>query len=330
MLRSLVTVLAVALMMVAGTAGADDAFPTRVITIVNPFPPGGSVDLTGRPLAASMERILKQPVVMNNKPGASGAVGMQSVAVAKPDGYTILVTVPAISMLPEVDKLFSRPSTYTRDQFVPLALINADPTIIVVNVETAAKRGWKTIKDVLEDAKKRPGEITFSSSGIYGASHVPMEWLLQAAGGLKMRHLPTTGGGPATTAVLGGHADLWCSPPAVASAHIKSGKLKPLAVTGAARHPHFPDVQTLKELGYDVDYYLWVGLFAPKATPVPVVKVLREAIKQAVDDPAYKSAMEKVQTPINYKDADEFRAWYDADATRLATVIQRMGRVEAK
>jgi tripartite-type tricarboxylate transporter receptor subunit TctC len=330
MLRSLVTVLAVALMMVAGTAGADDAFPNRVITIVNPFPPGGSVDLTGRPLAASMERILKQPVVMNNKPGASGAVGMQSVAIAKPDGYTILVTVPAISMLPEVDKLFSRPSTYTRDQFVPLALINADPTIIVVNVETAAKRGWKTIKDVLEDAKKRPGEITFSSSGIYGASHVPMEWLLQAAGGLKMRHLPTTGGGPATTAVLGGHADLWCSPPAVASAHIKSGKLKPLAVTGAARHPHFPDVQTLKELGYDVDYYLWVGLFAPKATPAPVVRVLREAIKQAVDDPAYKSAMEKVQTPINYKDADEFRAWYDADATRLATVIQRMGRVEAK
>jgi tripartite-type tricarboxylate transporter receptor subunit TctC len=317
-------------MMVAGTAGADDAFPNRVITIVNPFPPGGSVDLTGRPLAASMERILKQPVVMNNKPGASGAVGMQSVAIAKPDGYTILVTVPAISMLPEVDKLFSRPSTYTRDQFVPLALINADPTIIVVNVETAAKRGWKTIKDVLEDAKKRPGEITFSSSGIYGASHVPMEWLLQAAGGLKMRHLPTTGGGPATTAVLGGHADLWCSPPAVASAHIKSGKLKPLAVTGAARHPHFPDVQTLKELGYDVDYYLWVGLFAPKATPAPVVRVLREAIKQAVDDPAYKSAMEKVQTPINYKDADEFRAWYDADATRLATVIQRMGRVEAK
>jgi tripartite-type tricarboxylate transporter receptor subunit TctC len=157
MLRSLVPVLAAALMTVAGTAGADDAFPNRVITIVNPFPPGGSVDLTGRPLASSMERILKQPVVMNNKPGASGAVGMQSVAVAKPDGYTILVTVPAISMLPEVDKLFSRPSTYTRDQFVPLALINADPTIIVVNVETAAKRGWKTIKDVLEDVIQRMG-----------------------------------------------------------------------------------------------------------------------------------------------------------------------------
>lgn len=314
----------------ARVAAAQEPYPTRPITIVVAFPPGGLADLTARPLASALERILKQPIVVNNKPGAAGAVGNHSVAIAKPDGYTILVTVPAISMLPEVDKLFSRPSTYTRDQFVPLALINADPTIIVVNVETAAKRGWKTIKDVLEDAKKRPGEITFSSSGIYGASHVPMEWLLQAAGGLKMRHLPTTGGGPATTAVLGGHADLWCSPPAVASAHIKSGKLKPLAVTGAARHPHFPDVQTLKELGYDVDYYLWVGLFAPKATPAPVVRVLREAIKQAVDDPAYKSAMEKVQTPINYKDADEFRAWYDADATRLATVIQRMGRVEAK
>ena len=330
MIRSLVIVVTVAVMAAAGAAGADEAFPNRPITIINPFPPGGSVDLTGRPLSASMERILKQAVVMNNKPGASGAVGMQSAAVAKADGYTILITVPAISTLPEVDKLFARPSTYTRDQFVPLALINADPTILVVNTETAAKRGWKTVKDLLEDAKKRPGEITFASSGIYGASHVPMEWLLQAAGGLKMRHLPTAGGGPATTAVLGGHADLWCSPPAVASPHIKSGKLKPLAVTGATRHPHFPDIPTLKELGYDVDYYLWVGLFAPKATPAPVVKVLREAIKQAVDDPAYKSAMEKIQTPINYKDGEEFKTWWDADASRLAEVIKRVGRGETK
>jgi tripartite-type tricarboxylate transporter receptor subunit TctC len=326
MLRPLVTALLILGLAFAGFAEAQEGFPSRPITIVNPFPPGGQADLTGRPLAASLERILKQPVVLVNKPGAAGAVGMQSVAVAKPDGYTILITVPAISTLPEVDKLFERPPTYTRDQLAPLALINADPTILVANVE----QPWKSVKELLDDAKRRPNEIIFSSSGIYGASHVPMEMLLQAAGNLKMRHLPTAGGGPATTAVLGNHAQVWTSPPGVASPHIKSGKLRPLAVTGAARHPHFPEVPTLKELGYDVEYYLWIGLFAPAATPAGPMKALREAVRQAVDDPAFKSAMEKIQTPIAYKDADEFRTWLDVDAARLAGVIRRIGKVEVK
>ena len=327
MIRTLTTALTLAmLLLVTGMAAAQEAFPTRPVTMVNPFPPGGLADLTGRPLASAMEKVLKQPVVVSNKPGAAGAVGTQSVSVAKPDGYTILITVPAITTLPEVDKLFGRTPVYTRDQFAPLALVNADPTIIVVNSELP----YKTVKDLLDDARRRPGEIVFSSSGIYGASHVPMEMLLQAAGGLKMRHLPTTGGGPAMTAVLGNHAALWCSPPAVASAHIKSGKVRPLAVTGATRHPSFPDVPTLRELGYDVEYYLWIGMFAPKSTPAGPLKVLREAIKQAVADPAFKTAMEKVQTPIAYKDADEFRAWWDAEAVRLAEVIKKIGRVEEK
>ena len=325
-MRSLRTALVIVMVVVTRAASADEPFPTRPITIVNPFPPGGQADLTGRPLASSLERILKQPVILANKPGAAGAVGMQSVAVAKPDGYTILITVPAISTIPEVDKLFGRAPTYTRDQLVPLARINADPTIIVAHPEMP----WRSAKELLEEVKRRPGEIVFASSGIYGASHVPMEMLLQAAGGLRMRHLPTTGGGPATTAVLGGHAQLWCSPPGVASPHIKSGKLRPLAVTGAARHPNFSDLPTLRELGYDVEYYLWIGLFAPKNTPGSVMKALREAVRQAVDDPAFKSAMEKIQTPIAYQDADEFRAWLDVDAARLAEVIRRVGRVEVK
>jgi tripartite-type tricarboxylate transporter receptor subunit TctC len=327
MIRTLAIAVAAVVALAAGPAvAADEAFPTRPITIVNPFPPGGLADLTGRPLAAAMEKVLKQPVVMTNKPGAAGAIGMQSVAVAKPDGYMILITVPAITTVPEVDRLFGRTPTFTRDQLAPLALINADPTIIVVNADLP----YKSLKDVLDDAKRRPGEIVFSSSGIYGASHVPMEMLLQAAGGLKMRHLPTTGGGPATTAVLGNHAQLWCSPPGVASAHIKSGKLRPLAVTGATRHPNFPDVPTLRQLGYDVEYYLWIGMFAPRGTPAGPVKSLREAIKQAVADPAFRGAMDKIQTPIAYKDAEEFKAWWDAEAVRLAEVIKKIGRVDEK
>jgi tripartite-type tricarboxylate transporter receptor subunit TctC len=310
----------------ATPASADDPYPTRPITIVVPFPPGGIADLTARPLAASLERILKQPVVVTNKTGAAGAVGMQSVAIARPDGYTLLLGLVSISLLPERDALFGRPPSYTRDQFVGIARLNADPTVLVVNAELP----WKSLKELLDDARKRPGEITYASSGIYGASHVPLEMLLQAAGGLKMRHLPTTGGAPATTAVLGQHAALWASPPALALPHVKAGKLRPLATWGASRLAAFPEVPTLKELGYDLEYYAWAGLFAPRAVPPAVFKTLREAVRQAVQDPELRSAMDKVQTPIAYQDADEFKTWWDRDAQRLAEVVRRIGRVEDK
>jgi tripartite-type tricarboxylate transporter receptor subunit TctC len=313
-------------LVVAAPAAADEPYPTRPVTIVVPFPPGGIADLSARPLAAALERAFKQPVVVTNKAGAAGAVGMQSAAIAKPDGYTLLLGLVSISTIPEVDALFGRPPAFTREQFVGIARLNADPPLLVVNAELS----WKSAKELLDDARKRPGEITYTSSGIYGASHVPLEMLLSAAGGLKMRHLPTTGGGPATTAVLGKHAALWASPPALALPHIKAGKLRPLATWGATRLAAFPDVPTLKELGYDVEYYLWAGLFAPRGVSPAVVKTLREATRAAVADGEFKAAMDKAQTPIAYQDADEFKAWWDRDAAMLADVIKKIGRVETK
>lgn len=302
---------------------AQEPYPTRPISIVNPFPPGGIADLTGRPLAATFERLLKQPVVIVNKSGAAGAVGAQFASVAKPDGYTLLIALVSISSTPEVDKLFARAATYTRDQFVGIARLNADPPILVVNGP------WKTLKELVDDAKKRPGEITFASSGPYGASHLPLEMFLQSAG-LKMRHLPTTGGGPATMAVLGGHALLWASPPALAAPHIAAGKMRALATWGATRLAAFPDVPTLKELGYDVEYYIWTGLFAPRGIPAGVLQTLRDATRRAVQDDEFKSAMDKAKMPIAYQDADEFKTFWDADAKRIASVIQFIGKTEAK
>jgi tripartite-type tricarboxylate transporter receptor subunit TctC len=154
--------------------------------------------------------------------------------------------------------------------------------------------------------------------------------LLQAAGGLKMRHLPTAGGGPAMTAVLGGHADFWASTIGPATPHVKSGKVRGLAVTTAKRSEAFPDVPSLKELGYDVDYTLWIGIFAPRATPPAVLKTLRDATKQAVEDPAFRTALEKMNVPVAYQDADEFARFLDADAVRLADVIKKIGKIEVK
>jgi tripartite-type tricarboxylate transporter receptor subunit TctC len=319
-------VLIVLALVVAVPAVADEPYPTRPVTIVVPFPPGGIADLTARPLAAALERGFKQPVVVTNKAGAAGAVGMQSAAIAKPDGYTLLLGLVSISTIPEVDALFGRPPAFTREQFVGIARLNADPPLLVVNAEMP----WTSVKELLDDARKRPGEITYTSSGIYGASHVPLEMLMNAGGGLKMRHLPTTGGGPATTAVLGKHAALWASPPALALPHVRAGKLRPLATWGATRLAAFPDVPTLKELGYDVEYYLWAGLFAPRGVSPAVVKTLREATRAAVADGEFKAAMDKAQTPIAYQDADEFKAWWDRDASMLADVIKKIGRVETK
>lgn len=132
------------------------------------------------------------------------------------------------------------------------------------------------------------------------------------------------------TAVLGGHAAMWASPPAIAAPHIKAGKIRGLATWGGTRLAAFPEIPTMKELGYDIEYYLWAGLFAPKNVPAPVIKVLREATRQAVEDTEFKGAMEKIQTPIAYQDAEEFRGWWENDAKILAEVIKRIGKVEAK
>jgi tripartite-type tricarboxylate transporter receptor subunit TctC len=324
MIRKLSLALGVVLTL-TGVAAADD-FPSRPITMVAPFPPGGVADLTARPLAASMEKVLKNPVAVLNKTGAAGAVGMQYVATSKPDGYTLLLALSSISIIPEADKLFGRPPAYTIDQFTPLALLSADPTVLVVRTESP----WKTAKEFIEDAKKRPGQISYSSSGIYGTLHMAME-LLSHSAGIKMRHVPMSGGGPAVTALLGGHVDALASGPSAVLPQIKAGKLRALAGWGDKRVASLPDVPTFKELGYpDAEFYIWAGLFAPKGLPEPVMAKLLDATKTAVDQPEFKSAMEKMETPITFRQGADFQRFFDADAKRLAAGVQKVGKVEAK
>ena len=330
--RAVVAVVGCAVVLVAsavapvGVVVGDEPYPSRPITLLVPFPPGGVADLTARPVAASLERILKTPVPVVNKTGAGGAVGMQSVAVAKPDGYTLLLALSSISIIPEADKIFSRPPAYTVDQFAPIALISADPTVLVVRSESP----WKTAQDFIDDAKKRPGQISFSSSGVYGTLHMAME-LLSHAAGIKLRHVPYAGGGPALTALLGGHVDALASGPSVVLPHVKSGKLRVLAGWGDKRVAAMPDAPTFKELGFpDAEFYIWAGLFAPRGTPEPVLQKLREATRAVVADPEFKAAMDKLQTPVVFKQGEEFRTFFDADARRLAEGVRKVGRVETK
>ena len=302
---------------------AQETYPSRPITLIVPFPPGGVADLTGRPTAIALEKVLKQPVVIANRPGAGGAVGNSLVANAKPDGYTLLMALSSISVIPEADKLFDRKPAYTLDQLAPLALISADPTILVVHPSLPVR----SLKELIALAKAKSGQMSYSTSGIYGALHMPMEMFLHAAN-LKMRAVHTNGGGPAITILLGGHVEMTVGGPAAIASHVKAGRLRPIVGWGAKRHEAFPQVPTFKELAYDIEYYIWAGVFAPKGTPEPVMKTVRDAVRKAVDDPDFKATMQKIDSPIQYLDAPEFAKYWANDAKRLAEAVKAVGRVE--
>jgi tripartite-type tricarboxylate transporter receptor subunit TctC len=308
----------------ARQAIAQDAYPSHTITVVSPFPPGGVSDTITRPLDAALEAVFKQPVVLENKAGAAGAVGAQFVAAAKPDGYTLLTHIVSISGFAAVDKLFGRSPKFTNADFIPIARVIADPIVMIANKDLP----YKTLKDLVADAKANPDKLLYSSSGLYGASHIPTVLFAKSAGDLQMRHLPTNGGGPAVTAVLGGNVSFFLSPTSIALPHIRAGKVNALAVSSAKRIKSLPDVPTFKEQGYDLEYYFWVGLFAPKGTPAPIINTLREGVNKAAHSKQFLDTLDNLGQELAYMDQPEFTTFWAADAKRQEDAINAIGRVQ--
>lgn len=305
-----------------GSASAQDAYPSHAITIINPFPPGGAVDVVTRPFAAMLEPLLKQPVIIETKAGAAGQVGAQVAASAKPDGYTLLAHLPSISGFEAVDKTFGRAPKFTRADFIPIARLTEGPMVLVVNDQ----QPYKTLKELVDDAKKRPDEIIFSSSGLYGALHLPTALFMNTAG-IKMRHLPTSGGGPALTAVLGNNSQVLVTSIAAASGQMKAGKLRALACFSPKRAASLPDVPTMEELGYNVEFSIWVGLFAPKGTPALAIAKLRTETKKVVENEQFKKAMENIGDVVAFLDQPEFAKFWDEDAKRVEQAVSLIGKV---
>src|SRR5690606_31018363 len=202
-------------------------------------------DTVGRPIADALSRDLGQSVVVENKAGAGGAIGAGEVARAKPDGYTIMMMLSSISVLPEADKILGRKAAYETNQFKPIARFTADPTVLVVRADSP----WKTAKEFIEASKKEPGKIDYGSSGIYGSMHVPMA-MLESAADIKLNHVPYTGAGPAVAALLGGQVQALSTGPSSVLQHIKAGTLRPLAHWGDKPLAALPDVPSLQSLGY--------------------------------------------------------------------------------
>ena len=305
-----------------GLASAQD-FPNRTITIIVPAAPGGGNDTTARPLAQVLGKILGQSVTVVNRPGAGGSIGAAFAAAAKPDGYTLVMPLATVAAIPEADLLHGRKPSFTMDQFTSIALISADPNQLAARADAP----WRNIAELVADARQNPGKITYGTSGNYGPSHFMTEMFAHAAG-IKLNHVAYGGGGPALIATLGGQVSLVPVVPAAALPHVQAGKLKILAGAGAKRLAALPEVPTFRELGYDFEYHLWVGMFAPAGTPAPIVALLRDAVKRAAQSQELIQGLARLQVEMAYLDAPEFEQFWRADARRVIDVVRRIGRVE--
>ncbi|KAF1020390.1 MAG: hypothetical protein GAK30_02534 [Paracidovorax wautersii] len=304
-------------------AGAEDLYPARAVTMVVPFPPGGAADIAARPVGEAMGRFLKQPIVIENKPGAGGGIGMAQVAKARPDGYSILMALSSVVVLPEADAVLQRRPMFGLAQLLPVARFTADPVVLAVRADSP----WQDYAQFVEALRAKPGAYSFGSSGNYGTMHIPFEQL-NAAVGTSMLHVPFTGAGPAVAALLGGQVDAVATGPSTVASHIQAGKLRALAHWGEGRIPTLPDVPSLKELGVQAVYLQWTGLFAPAATPGAVVERLREAARFVANDPHANQSLKAAGTSMQYLDTPDFTPFVAQEARTLAKVVQRIGKVE--
>jgi tripartite-type tricarboxylate transporter receptor subunit TctC len=302
---------------------AQDDYPSKPITMLVPFPPGGVADTVGRPVAEAMGRYLKQPVVIENKGGAGGGIGMAQVARSKADGYTVLMALSSLVVLPEADKVLKRAPMFQLDQLKPIARFTADPTVLVVRADSP----WKTYAEFQAYVKANPAKISFGSSGNYGTMHVPMEQL-KVATSTYMLHVPYTGAGPAVMGLLSGQIEAVSTGPASVAQQIKAGKLRALAHWGDGRLSSLPDVPSLKEVGVPITYAQWSGLFVPANTPAIVVEKLRQAAKFAAQDARAQQALAASGTAFMFQDMNEFEKYVATDAKDMAGLVQRIGRVD--
>ena len=295
----------------------------KPITMIVPFPPGGVADTVARPVAESLARELKQQVLVDNRAGAGGATGIGAAARAAADGYTVLLSLSSISILPEADKILERKPQFTLEQFVPIARLTADPTVLVVRAEAP----WKTLAEFVADAKAKPGTYNYGSSGNYGTMHVPME-MLKSAAAFRMTHIPYNGAGPAVLALLGGQVDAVATGPSTVVQQIKAGKLRALAHWGDKPLAALPEVPSLTQAGYRATFAQWSALFVPAGTPAPVVARLREAAKKVAADPQVVATIGRAGSPVEYLDAPEFQTYWNADAALMTEAVKKIGRVE--
>jgi tripartite-type tricarboxylate transporter receptor subunit TctC len=299
-------------------AAAQDNYPNRPIRVIVPFSPGGAVDGPTRVVAQELTKRLNQQVVIDNRPGAGATIGTEAVAKAPPDGYTLLLAsqTNAISAT-----LYPKLSFNPIDDFAPISLIGREPGVLVVNPALPAK----TVQELIELARAKPGQIDYASSGNGSGQHLFAAQLFSLAG-VKLNHVPYRGSGQATTDLIGGVVSVGVPGLAGMLPHIRSGKLRALAVTGVHRSPQLPDVPTLAESGFaNYSAYVWLGLLAPKGTPASVIERLNREVVAVLDGNEVKSYMANASIEALGSSPAEFGTFFRAERDNWAKVIKETG-----
>ena len=299
----------------AAGAFAEAPWPTKPITFIVTYPPGGGADLMARLVAPKMSAILGQPIIVDNKPGAAGQIGAGFVAKSKPDGYTVMVDAASFAINPS---LYPKLPYDTTKAFAPVGMLAVYPHVIVVAPSFKAK----SVADLIAMAKAAPGTISYASSGSGSAQHLAGAVFVQRTK-VDMVHVPYKGGGPAMTDVMGGHVPVFFANVASSLSHIKSGKLRALAVMGEHRIPALPDTPTLAELGIaNAEVYEWNGMFVPAGTPAPIVDKLSEALKKALESPEVKEKIASLGGESFAGGPAEAAKFIDEQRQRLGRVVR--------
>lgn len=308
-------VAAIACMALAGSAFAD-AYPSRPVTIVIPVAAGGTTDIAGRALAKQLKDELGQPVVIDNKPGASGGIANSAVARANPDGYSLVLSYEGFHAgNPVMQKNLSwNPVT----DFTPIAEVIRGPHLMLVPANSPAK----TLREFIELAKQKPGKLNYGSSGNGSIQHLGAE-LLQLKTGTKMVHVPYGGAAPAMQDLLAGRIDLFITTPPTAMGHLEAGKLRALAITSEQRHPSLPNIPTTAEAGLpDFKLDAWFSLFGPANMPQPVVDKLAAAVKKVVTSAEFGKAMSAQGSTASYRSPAELRQILKDDLAKWGDVVK--------
>lgn len=308
------TALAAALAFSALPASANN-YPVRPITLVVPFAAGGAIDQMARAMSAALGQELGQTVVIDNKPGAGGNIGSAQVAKAEPNGYTLLLGTSATHGVNPT--LFRSIPFDAKKDFVAISHWGFVPNVLVVRQDSS----WKTVKDLVADAKKDPGKLTFGSAGNGTSLHLAGEMFKEAAG-VNLTHVPYKGGAPASVDLLGGNISMMFDTVAVSLPNLRANRTKALAVAATERHFALPDTPTFAELGYpSVVAATWSGVFAPAGTPADIVKRVDQAISNALKDPKVMEVMRNAGVQIDYKNPEDFAKFVDSEIKLWGDIV---------
>jgi tripartite-type tricarboxylate transporter receptor subunit TctC len=300
---------------------ANAEFPERPITLINTQAPGGANDALARPFAAVAEKYLGKPVVVVNKPGASGMIGNIAGAEAPPDGYTLTIGSTLMTIVMDWERVNGRKPAVYRNDFETIGVLSIIPTVLSVPYGSP----WKTLSDLITDVKAKPGQYTFCSAGLLSPTHLGSERFVRAYG-LKCRHVPYKGGGPALTALVGGHADFTTQFSLTSIPLARGNKLRILATQSPERIKSIPDAPTMKEAGNNIQNGMWLGIVAPKKTPVPIVEKLREVTAKVVKDPVYIEAVRALGEEVRSMDGHELAKYWDQESEEISKLLTQLAK----